>query len=84
MNTWQVIAGLIILVVGVALFLHSYNQLVKCNSTGGQIATAISNFFNGSGIPACNNATLFEIVGAIAGIVGVVILFVGASQKSNK
>ena len=81
MNTWQVIAGLVILVVGIALFLNSYNQLVKCNSTAGQIATAVSNFFNGKGIPACNNATLYEIVGAIAGIVGAIILFVGATSK---
>lgn len=84
MNTWEAIVGLIILVVGVALFINSYNQLLKCNSTGGQIATAISNFFKGTGIPVCNNASLLEIVGVIAAIVGAIILFVGANSKSNK
>jgi hypothetical protein len=84
MNIWKAIAGLVILVVGVVLFWNSYNQLAKCNSTGGQILTAISTFFKGTGIPACNNASILEIVGVVAAIVGAIILFVGVSDRSNK
>lgn len=84
MNTWKAIAGLVILVVGVALFWNSYNQLIRCNSAAGQVITAISNFFGGSGIPACNNASVLEVVGAIAAIVGAIILFMAAGSKSKE
>ncbi len=81
MNAWEVIVGLILLVAGVALFWNGYNQLLRCNSTGGQIATAISNLFRGSGIQACNNAGIFEVVGIVAAILGVIILFLGALNR---
>lgn len=81
MNTGEVVAGIVILVVGVALFWNNYNQLLKCNSTGGQIVTAISKFFTGTGVAACNNASVLEIVGFIAIIVGAIVLFVGANKK---
>jgi hypothetical protein len=83
MNTWEAITGLVILAVGVALFWNSYNQLVKCNSAAGQIVTAISTFFRGTGIPACDNASVLEVVGVIAVIAGAIILFVAASKKSK-
>jgi multisubunit Na+/H+ antiporter MnhG subunit len=83
MNTWKAITGLVILLVGIALFWNSHNQLLKCDSAGGQIATAISNFFGNNGIPACNNASIFEVVGIIAAILGVIILFLAALGKAK-
>jgi hypothetical protein len=83
MNPWKAITGLILLVAGIALFWNSYNQLLRCNSTGGQIATGISKFFGGNGIPACNDATVLQIVGIVAAIAGVVILILAATDKSK-
>jgi hypothetical protein len=46
--------------------------------------TAISDFFKGTGIQACNNASGLEMVGIVAAIVGVVVMFAAAaSNKSN-
>jgi hypothetical protein len=83
MNQWKAISGLVILVVGIALFWNSYNQLAQCNSTGGKIATAIANFFGNSGIQACNNAAVLQVAGIIAAIVGVVILIFASTDKSK-
>lgn len=80
MNKLKVIAGLVLLVVGVALFMNSYNQLAQCNSTIGQLLTNISNVFGGSGVSTCNNASILEVVGAVAAVVGIVILFISAKN----
>ena len=73
MNTWKAIAGIVILVVGVALFVDSYNQLVQCNSAGGTIVTAISTFFGGQRAQTCSDAQSFEIGGIVAAAIGLVV-----------
>lgn len=83
MNTWKAVTGLVILLVGVALFWNSYNQLAKCNTTGAKIVTAISNFFGGNGIQACNNASVLQVVGIIAAIVGAIVLLLAFSGNSK-
>jgi hypothetical protein len=81
MNTWKAIAGLVILLVGIALVWNSYNQLARCNSTGGKILTAISNFFGNNGIQSCNNAGVLEVVGIVAAAAGLVVLLLAANGK---
>ncbi len=84
MNTWEAITGIIVLVVGIALFWQSYNTSAVCNSVGGQITTAVTSLFGGTGAQTCYNAVIIEVASAIAAIIGVVIIYAAVKNTGRK
>jgi uncharacterized membrane protein len=84
MNTWEAITGIIILVVSVVLFWQNYNYSTQCNSLGGQISTAITSIFGGTGAQACYNSGIVEVASVITAIIGLVIIYASMNTKSKK
>ena len=84
MNTWEAITGIIILVVGAVLFWQNYNYSTQCNSLGGQISTAITSIFGGSGAQACYNSGIIEVASVIAAVIGAVIIYSAVNSRSKR
>jgi uncharacterized membrane protein len=84
MNTWEAIAGIIVLVVSVVLFWQNYNYSTQCNSLGGQISNFFSSLVGGTGVQTCYNAGIIEVASVIAAIIGALIIYAAVNSKSKK
>ena len=49
MNTWKLVTGIILLIVGLVVFGRGYNMVNACNSLGGKLTTVITSIFGGNG-----------------------------------
>lgn len=84
MNTWKIITGIIILVVGVGVFWQNYRTVSSCNSLTGKVSTAVTSLFGGNGAQSCYNAGIAEVAGLIVAIIGLVVLFSAARPSARK
>ncbi len=84
METWEVITGIILLIVGMVMFLQNYHTVNQCNSLGGKISTAISSIFGGTGAQSCYNSQISEIAGILIALMGLGIVYLGAKHSDRK
>ncbi len=83
MNTWKVITGIIILVIGIGVFWQNYRTVAGCNSLTGKVSTALTSLFGGNGAQSCYDAGIAEVAGIIVAIIGLVVLF-SATRPAKK
>lgn len=82
-NKWEAATGIILFLLGVALFWQSYNTSVSCNSVGGQISNFFSSIIGGTAVQNCYNASIIEVGSVIVAIIGIVIVY-AAFRKHTK
>lgn len=75
MNQWKAITGIILLIVGVAVFFQSYKTVTGCNTVVGKLSTFFTSIFGGNGAQACYDAQLDAVGAAIVAIIGLVIIY---------
>lgn len=84
MNAWEVVTGIILLAIGIAVFWQSYNTIAQCGSVLGKIWTALTSIFGGTAAQSCYNAQLAEIGGGIVALIGLGVAYMGATGKKAK
>ncbi len=84
MNTWKVITGIIILVIGIGVFWQNYRTVSSCHSLTGEVSTALTSLFGGNGAQSCYDAGIAEVAGIIVAIIGLVILFSASRNMPRK
>jgi len=84
METWEVITGVILLIVGAVMFFQNYHTVTQCNSIGGKISTFLSSLFGGNGAQACYDSQIAEIAGILIALMGLAIIYLGAKHSDKK
>ncbi len=84
METWEIITGIILLIVGTVMFVQNYHTVTQCNSIGGKISTVITSIFGGSGAQACYDSQIAEIAGILIALMGLGIIYLGAKHSDRK
>ena len=84
-STAGIIIGILFLIVGIAAFFEGYNSVNQCGTFLGQLGNAIApNSIIATIMPGiqitCSNAAMFEILGAILGVVGLILLFISSKK----
>ncbi len=84
MNAWETITGILVFLIGIALFWQSYNTSVSCNSIGGQISMFFTSLVGGTGAQMCYNSVIIEVGSVIAAIIGVVVIYASFRKTPAK
>lgn len=84
MNTWKIVTGIILLVIGIGVFWQNYKVVSGCNSLIGKVSTAVTSIFGGNGAQSCYNAQIAEVAGIIVAIIGLVVIFSATRPPSRK
>jgi len=75
MEKWKTLTGIILIVIGIAVAWQAYTTVSQCSSIVGQITTAITSVFGGTGAQACYNAQIAEVAGIIIVLIGLAVIF---------
>ncbi len=84
METWEVITGIVLLLVGLVVFGQNYHTVSQCNSIGGKISAFFTSLFGGTPVQSCYNAYVAEIGGILIALVGLGIIYLGAKHSNMK
>ena len=84
MDAWKAITGIILILIGIAVFWQGYNTVSQCNSVLGKVATAITSIFGGTGAQACYNAQIAEVAGVLVVLIGLAVIFFPTKKGGKK
>ncbi len=84
MEFWKTITGVIVILIGIAVFWQGFSTVSQCNSILGKVATAVTSIFGGTGAQACYNAQIAEIGGILLVLIGLAVIFFPMKKKGRK
>ena len=84
MNLWKAVTGIILALIGIAVFWQAYMAVSQCNSIIGMVTTVVSSIFGGSGAQSCYNAQIAEVVGIVVLLVGLAVIFFPRGRRDKK